>query len=91
MPNDDVRLITNIKLECDLFEVRTVIVRDQLEQEFSFRFESIVWGHYVYKGAVNKKYFENRIKPAANSEYALKSEVRLTVHDYGMSLHTYPC
>ena len=46
------RLITTIKLECALFEVRTVIVRDQLEQEFSFGFESIVRGHYVYKGAL---------------------------------------
>ena len=47
------RLITNIKLECALFEVRMVLVRDQLE-EFSFRFESIVRGHCVYKGALNK-------------------------------------
>ena len=47
-------LIKNIKLEGALFEVRTVLVRDQLEQEFSFRFESIVQGHYVYRGALNK-------------------------------------
>ena len=78
------RLITNIKLECALFEVRTVLVRDQLEQEFSFRFESIARGHYVYKGALNKKYFDNRIKPAPNGEYALISEVRLTTREYGM-------
>ena len=80
MPNNELRLI---KLECALFEVRTVLVRDQLEQEFSFRFESIVRGHYVYKGALNKKYFDNRIKPAPNSEYALISEVRLTTREYG--------
>ena len=52
----------NIKLECALFEVRTVLVRDQLEQEFSFRFES---RYYVYKRTLNKKYFA-----APNSEYA---------------------
>ena len=46
--------------------------------------ESIVRGHYVYKGALNKKYFNNRIKPAPNSEYALISEVRLTTHEYGI-------
>ena len=63
------RLITNIKLECALFEVRMVLARDQPEQEFSFRFESIVRGHHIYKGALNKKYFDNRIKPAPNSEY----------------------
>ena len=76
-------LSTNIKLECVLFEVRTVIVRDQLEQEFSFQFESIVRGHYVYKGVLNKKYFDNRIKPAPNSEYALISEMYLTTREYG--------
>ena len=77
MSNDEVCLSTNIKLECALFEVhvRAVIVRDQLEQAFSFRIESIVRGHYVYKGALNKKYFDNRIKPAPNSEYALISEM----------------
>ena len=32
---------------------------------------------------VNKKYFDNRIKPAPNSEYALISEVRLTTREYG--------
>ena len=47
MPNSEVRLITNIKLKCALFEVRTVIVRDQLEQAFSFLFESIVRRHSV--------------------------------------------
>ena len=83
MPNNKVRLITNIKLECALFEVRTVLVRDQLEQELSFRFESIVRGHHVYKGALNKRYFDNRIKPAPNSEYALISKVRLTMRGYG--------
>ena len=77
-PNNELRLI---KLECALFEVRTVLVRDQLEQEFSFRFESIV--HYVYKGALNLKKLNNRIKPAPNSEYALISEVRLTTREYG--------
>ena len=82
MPNNEVRLTTNIKLECALFEACTVIVRDQLEQEFSFRFESIVRGHHVYKGALNKKYFDNRIKPAPNSDYALISEVCLATHEY---------
>ena len=71
-------LVTNIKLECALIEVRTVILRDQLEQEFSFRFESIVRGYYVYKGALNKKYFDKTIKPAPNSEYALISEVHVS-------------
>ena len=28
-------------------------------------------------------YFDNRIKPAPNSEYALISEVRLTTREYG--------
>ena len=60
-------LTTNIKLECALFEVRTIIVRDQLEQEFSFQFESIIQEHHVYKGVLNKKCFDNRIKPAPNS------------------------
>ena len=77
-------LITNIKLKCALFEVHMVLVRDQLEHEFSFRCKSIVRGHYVYKGALNKKYFDNRIKPAPNSEYALISEVRLTMREYGI-------
>ena len=46
----------------------SVIVRDELEQEFSFRFESIVREHHVYKGALNK----------------LISEMRLTTREYGM-------
>ena len=37
------------------------------------------------KGALNKKYFDNRIKPAPNSEYALISEVRLTTREYGIA------
>ena len=53
-----------------------------MEQGFSFRFDSIVRGHHVYKGALNKKYFDNRIKPALNSEYALVSEMRLTTCEY---------
>ena len=31
-----------------------------------------------------KKYFDNRIKPAPNSEYALISEVHLTTREYGI-------
>ena len=50
-----------------------------------FRFESIVRRYHVYKGALNKKYFDNRIKPAPNSEYVLISEVRLTTREYGMT------
>ena len=77
-------LSTNVKLECALFEVHTVIVRNQPEHEFSFRFESIVRGYHVYRGALNKKYFDNRIKPAHNSEYALISEMHLTTCEYGI-------
>ena len=81
------RLITNIKLECALFgSTYGPCARDQPKQEFSFRFKSIVRGHHVYKGALNKKYFDNRIKPAPNSEYALISEVRLTTREYGIRL-----
>ena len=50
---------------------------------FSIR-GNIVRGHHVYKGALNKKYFDNRSKPAPNSEYALISEVRLTTREYGI-------
>ena len=85
MPNSEVHLTTNIKLECALFKVRTVLVRDQLEQEFSFQFKSIVRGYHVYKGALNRRYFDNRIKPAPNSEYVLISKVRLTTREYGIA------
>ena len=78
MINNEVCLITNIKLECALFEVHMVITRSQMEQEFSF------W-HHVYKGALNKKYFDNRIKAVPNSEYALISEMHSTcTHEYGI-------
>ena len=81
MPNDEVCLTTNIKLKRALFDVHTVIVRYQLEQEFSFRFESIIQGHYVYKGALTK-YFDNRIKLVPNTAYVLISEMRLITLEY---------
>ena len=85
MPNCEVRLITNIKLKCALFEVRTVIVRHQLEQAFSFRFESIVRGHSVL--CAYKRCFDNRIKPVPNSEYVFISEMHLTC---GYGIIPYP-
>ena len=62
-------LTTDIKLECALFVVRTVIVRDQLEQEFFFRFESTM----SIKVHLNKKYFDNRLKLVPSSENVLNN------------------
>ena len=73
-------LTTNIKLEYALFEVRTEI---SWNRNSLFRFKNIVREHHVYEGALNKKYFDNRIKPAPNSEDALISEICLTTREYG--------
>ena len=79
------RLITNIKLEYALFGVRTILV-PEISRNRSFLFDSRVSfeGTMSIKGALNKKYFDNRIKPAPNSKYALISEVRLTTREYGI-------
>ena len=78
-------------MERALFEVRTVLAPEISRNRSSFQFESIVRGHHVYKGAFNKNYFDNRIKPASNSEYALISEVRLTMHEYGILVNRERC
>ena len=49
--------------------------------------KTLVREHYVYKGALNKKYFDNRIKAVPNSEYVLITEMRLTMREYKCAAH----
>ena len=75
------RLIANIKLECALFEVRTVLA-PEISRNRSFLFDSRV----LFEGTMSIKVrlIKNILITESTSAYALINEVRLTTREYGI-------